>query len=383
VWEERDPEHDFCFRTYGEDIVGPKITEITITGIPDTDNPTTNDPSTVTVEMVNCLATIVIPSGYIVLDICWSGDVIPGYGNPYEYTAAPGSHGLKIAICSIIFENLSSHECDTNTNAKAFKLFFNKKGDEDADDDPNWFEYWKIDEAVPKLDQVDYDPVSAGYGYWSGSQVYICSAGCGQHYFNTIVLNTYYGTESFGGPPIKGIDCAAEVVAHELFHKWVDDEWEEGGYFHGETDSDVDMPSPGCNDQLPDFYESATSHTRNDHCDTYDLEHNKHPNYWRYGDQEYMCMRTANNIKGTPSNDWANPGKQTNPPYLGFSSSGEYVPVDGRFTGSYSDQGIDIDRDGYYDYLEVIAEINVISGGMFHIVAKLNDLFILIKVFDQ
>ncbi len=374
VWEERDPEHDFCFKTYGYKPEGPTILDITITGVPDENNPTTNDPSTKLDERVKFEATIDIPPGYELVKTCWSGDIIPGYGNPYYYVAAPGTHGNKLAVCTILFKEISGSETDTDTLGESFKLFFNKNGDEDNNEEPNWFEYWALDEAVPDIDQAYFDSTrEGGYGYTSEGKVYITQKASGQHYFAPIVLNTYFGVESFGGPTVKGIDCTAEVIAHEAYHNWVDDQWKEGGPFHGETDSDKDMPSDGCNDKLPDFYETDTSHTRNDHCDTYDLETKKSSVYAIYGDQEYMAMRAGDIKKGIPENDWANPGKQTNPPYFISSSTEAYVPVDAMFTGSYSDQGVDVDSDGDYDYLEVTAEIKVISGGMFNIIGELYD----------
>ena len=72
------------------------------------------------------------------------------------------------------------------------------------------------------------------------------------------------------------------------------------------------------NDKLPDFYESgplATSYTSTTITDTYNLKVEKLGVYQFYGDNEYMAMRTGNGARGTASKDWANPGKQSDPPY--------------------------------------------------------------------
>jgi hypothetical protein len=264
-------------------------------------------------------------------------------------------------------------------------LFFEKIGDEDGDGEPNWFEHWTTDGTVPDLSSANYNAGLSAYGQWTGSQVELGPSASGQHYGSAIVLtDTFYGTESFGGPAVKGIDCAAEVIAHETYHAWVDDQWETGGSFDGQTDSDKDwQPSEPCGaytcyyrDELPDFYETGTSHTWNNHSDTYDLEHLKSGIYRYYGDQEYMAMRAGNGSRGIPGKDWANPGKQSTPPYgapLGLVLSATAGPVEATFTGNNSDEGRDTDGDGLYDYLRVSSELDVGNGGLFTIVAWLRD----------
>jgi hypothetical protein len=347
----------------------PNIEKIIVTGIPDAKNPTTNDPSTATVEKVKLEAKITPAEGFEVTKVSWSGDVTPGEGNPYEYTAAPGTHGKKKVKCTITYKNKVTGETGTDTKTKEFKLFFVKNKDEDGDGEPNWFEHWKSDGAVPNMAGANYDASSTAYGYCTAAGVvYLTPHSAGQHYSSAIVV----GTESFGGPTVKGIDCTAEIIAHELYHKWVTDQWKSGGSFHSKTDSDKGVPTADCNDRLPDFYETATSHTLNNDTDTYDLEHKKSSVYRKYGDEEYMAMREGNGARGTTSKDWAKPGKQSDPP-KGYFYSSFYEPVQAEFTGSYFDQGVDTDGDGLYDYLTVSAEINVLTGGEFHIFARLND----------
>ena len=351
----------------------PVISQINVTGIPDANNPMTSDTSVAGAEKVRLEAVINEVAGYTVTNVSWSGDVLAGNGNPYEYTPAAGTHGMKYVMCSITYEDDSTLESWTDTRGRNFKLFFKKDGNDDGDSEPNWFEYWNSDGAVPDMNVAAYNAALGAYGQWTGSQVELGPSAANQHYSSAIVLNTHFGTESFGGPAVKGVDCAAEVIAHELYHAWVDDQWDSGGAWHGQDDSDEGVPCTNCDDDLPDNYETNTSHTDpDDETDTYDLEHKKQSQYARYGDQEYMAMRTADGARGIVIRDWANPGKQSNPAY-GCHSLGDYAPVHAELIGNYSDMGVDVDGDSFYDHLRVRAEINVTAGGVFHVFARLQD----------
>ena len=91
---------------------------------------------------------------------------------------------------------------------------------------PNWYIYWKADSAVPNMEITAYDPESTYYGHYDANtgKVFLTQYSADQHYPQAIVLGlTGQGTsESFGGPTVTGIDCTAEIIAHELYHKWVD-----------------------------------------------------------------------------------------------------------------------------------------------------------------
>jgi hypothetical protein len=358
----------------------PQILDISVRGPPgDLSNPMTTQP--VTVE-----ATMSTVSGYTIETVSWSGDGIPAgaTGNPYSFTPAAGTHGIKNVQCAITYEKTATGETGEDIKAKSYKLFFVKSGDEDGDGVPNWFEHWATDGAVPGLGSANYNAALGAYGQWTGSQVELGASAAGQHYGSAIVLNTFYGTESFGGPAVKGIDCAAEVIAHERNHAWVDEQWASGGIFHGQTDSDKDwQASEPCGsytcyyrDELPDFYENTVSHTWNNHSDTYDLEHLKSGVYRYYGDQEYMCLRVGNGTRGDPARDWANPGKQSTPAYGApvalplLTASG---PAKAAFTGYNEDEGTDTDGDSLFNYLTVSTGVEVDNGGLFTLVAWLND----------
>lgn len=353
----------------------PQIEDIVVTGPPgDEDNPMTTYP--VTLEAI----TSTVP-GFVIDSISWSGDDIPSgaTGSPYTYTPAAGTHGNKNVQCTITYEKTATAETGEDTMAKGYKLFFEKSGDEDSDGEPNWFEHWATDGAVPRLGEAYYDPAMVYYGCFgcTGTRVELGPSAAGQHYGSAIVLNTYFGTESFGGPSITGIDCASEVVAHEFYHKWVWQNWQSGGMWVGKTDSDQ---SGSYDDDLPDDYENTVSHTWNNDTDTYDLEHKKSSIYKYYGDQEYMAMRTGNLTKGNPAKDWANPGKQTNSLYdtvdVAVKSlfSMDNGPLKANFTGLNTEEGEDTDADGLYEYLTVTSELNVTTGGMGNMVAILKDL---------
>ena len=356
----------------------PVIEEITVTGIPVETILITSDPSLGGPEKVKLQAQITEKPDYEITDIDWTGDIVEGKGNPYEYSANPGSHGKKNVTCTITYKNRFNCTVGTNSLSTDFNLFFNKGGDDDGNDEPNWFRYWKRDAAVPDMGVAKYDASSADYGYMTGGgELYLTPYSAGKHYSSPIVINSSFGTESFGGPGVKGIDCTAEIIAHELYHKWVNDQWKSGGSFDGQTDSDNGLQSADCRDKLPDDYETATSKTKNDDTDTYDLETLKDSEYRRYGDNEYMAMRTANGVTGIAENDWAYPGKQNSAkaaiePSFELSKS-LTSPSDALFTGTFSDSGVDEDSDGLFNYLKVATGINVTTAGLFRLVARLKD----------
>jgi hypothetical protein len=330
-------------------------------------------------------------TGYEVVKIAWAGDVQSGEGNP-SYTVKPAAkkHGKdKNITATLTYRKTGTIQTGTHSKSKKFNLFFIKKGDDDGDGTPNWFEYWISDGAVPNMAGVHYDAKLGGWGVSRGNGIFLSPQAGDQHYSSAITLNTHFGTESFGGPTVLGIDCTAEVVAHERYHAWVGDQWWPLGSFFLHTNSDTGVPDADCDDRLPDFYETGTSFTSNNNTDTYDLETIKHPDYRTYGDQEYMAMRTGNGSRGTASNDWANPGKQTNPPYTApfpapsptsmkasmamMNSTSSGVLATGMFTGTITDSGNDTDGDGLYDLLVISAKVNVTKSGLFGIVVILSD----------
>lgn len=362
--------------------IPPSISDINITGFPYQNFPITNDPSLQGTEKVKLEAVIDNLEGYEITDISWTGDLTSGKGNPYEYTPGAGTHGNKNVHCNIVYKSLTTNETGTSNFSKSFKLFFNKEGDDDNDGLPNWFEYWKSDGAVPNMTTAKYDADNTGYGYYrtNTNEMFLAPRAAGQHYSSPIVLQTYFGTESFGGSGVTGIDCAAEVIAHESHHGWINNQWNQGGLFYQKQDSDNGLQDPSYNDRLPDFYETETTHTNNDDTDTYDLEHKKSPTYVRYGDNEYAALRAGNGVKGLPQKDWAYPGKQTTSAnssstklMISTSIQDNYEPVFATFTGNYSDTGVTSSTNSSFDSLRIIAEVEVESGGTFGLNAVLSN----------
>lgn len=369
----------------------PAIEDIIISGIgvPDSNFPLTNDVSVTGEEKVKFDAKLKENDNYEITEINWSGkDIITGKGNPYECIAGSGTHGNKNVDCTVVYKHKANGSIGKVKKSKDFKLFFHKEGkDSGTENPPNWFRYWKKDKAVPDMESSTYDPTIPGYGRMTGFGVLkLGSIAAGQHYDPAIVLTgTALGTglektEIFGGPKVTGIDCVAEVIAHENYHKWVNDQWGFFGSFFLRTDSDEDIKI-NKDDNLPDFYEKATSKTSITNTDTYNLDAKKSPQtheYARYGDQEYMAMRTGNDKKGVKSGDWAYPGKQTE---TGSTKSAPLVIKSqttnktsyAKFTGNYTDEAKDNNSNGVYDILRVTAEIEVSDRGVFGILAKLND----------
>ncbi len=389
----------------------PKIKNITVQGIG-----TTNDQPE-TGSRVRLEADIEVPAGYEITKCSWTGDLTPGEGDRtnkcrYEYTPATGSgpatntYGEKRVTLTVSYRHMASGATGQISKDHTYKVFFRKDGDDDGDCawwtfwdacEPNWFEYWGDDGAVPRLNDADvlYDSSlgANSYGYWSSSDdnIHLGGAAAATHYPNGI--NVPAGTNcpggTFGGA--RGIDSATEVVEHEGRHKWIHHNWDAGGLWNGWIDSDQ---SGQYDDDLPDAYEISTTHTATDTVDSCDLQHHKAPDYRYYGDNEFAVMVHSNGQTGNSVNDWANPGKQTNPPFAivaqgqlaepsvksGFTTShvsyrayAISLTSMAKFTGSYADTGMDTDTDGLHNTLKLSVGVMVTETAMYNIVAWLRD----------
>jgi len=160
---------------------------------------------------------------------------------------------------------------------------------------PNWFYYWKDGNVVSDINQFTYG--ASGYGeFIPPSTLRLGDEAAGEHYPSKYSI----GGIVFGGA--KGIDCVSEVCAHELYHKWVYDQWQ--GPWVGEIDTDEDG--------LPDDYENSISGTDPNKPDTYNVAGIRdYPDYSWYGDQELMAMKAGDGKKGVATKDWSDPGKQS------------------------------------------------------------------------
>jgi PKD repeat protein len=240
------------------------------------------------------------------------------------YRPGPGAYGEKTLIAILHVQDRMTRQQRTSEFYAPVTIYFDKGMypnwiDDDANDKPNWLEYWAQDGAVPLLDNtVRYNASGTGFGVsHGGGDIELEPLAATVHYNKPIVipdtqLSPAPAGESFGGPTVTGIDCAAEVMAHESYHDWVDAQWLPGGSFFGQDDTDYHVwPNITYNDELPDDYELFTSQTDSfDSVDTYNLTNIKNAEYESYGDQEYMAMRAGNGARGVADNDWAYPGKK-------------------------------------------------------------------------
>ncbi|MDH4140696.1 MAG: PKD domain-containing protein, partial [Coriobacteriia bacterium] len=219
-----------------------------------------------------------------------------------------------------------------------------------------------------------YNDKLPGYGRFSSPNTLELGPSAGNvHYAGGLTI----GGITFGGA--EGIDCTAEVCAHELYHKWVYDQNQ--GPWGSMTHSD--------SDRLPDTYETDVSGTIIDNPDTHDVAGIKgYPPYHDYGDQEWMAMRAGNGEVGYPLKDWAYPGKQTQtsttpaatssvatitPVFVGSAAQAAATTTTTGFTGVFSDEGTDTNSNSLYDSLTVGVGVSAEHAGYYNVVGWLED----------
>ena len=372
----------------------PKIKDITAKGIgTDGDNPQTGEP-------VQLEAELEVPTNYEITQCEWSGDLTPSpttgdAANKCQgkYTPATGdgpkiaTYGEKTVKLTITYKHKASGVTGQSSKQHQYKVFFDKKGDDDTNTRPNWYDYWGMNGAAPSLVGTAY-----GGGSYTGSdwaQYNGNVAAPVYTVFNYASMDCDVGNYTHNGFSIaihaRGIDCVEFALAHERSHYQVDSNWLAGGIWNGMADTD--------GDELPDTVENTM--TGFDSSNNYSF-----PGYGVAGDDEeiYSDVQALGNT-GVASNDWANPGKQTIPPYAFLyilpkvaSIKNEHDtqllarsrqetradPIndggtDAKFTGSYSDQGVDTDSDGKYNQLKIEIGLLVGDAGNYHIQGNLRD----------
>jgi hypothetical protein len=203
------------------------------------------------------------------------------------------------------------------------KVFFDKTSDNNPEVPyPNWYFYWgegsepnPVVAGLPGcaynallIDRYGTTDTITGFiqiGPRASRIHYECSPpggpGCYGYLINGI---------RFGGDHVNGVDCTAEVVAHERFHKWVVLEaWAPGGSWYtlyGGPRTTGPFGNDRDGDWLPNFYEEMVSETDPDNPDTFDISgifHN--PEIYPIGDWEYVCMIEGNGKLGDHSRDWS------------------------------------------------------------------------------
>lgn len=323
--------------------------------------------------------------GYEVVKLVWTGDLVLGSaeGNPCTVKPPAGSHGRnKRVTAALTYRNVSTSQISTVTKSRdGIELFFDKDGDDDKDKEPNWFDYWPKDGAVPGMVGFGYNS-KIGYGQFAPPSTLQVGPSAGGEHYTTTVLGIRFGGYTIGGiffGGATGIDCAAEVCGHERYHKLI--------YDNNQSPPWNDQANHHDTDELIDDYETGTSHTLIDNPDTHNVAGiRRHPKYARYGDQEWMAMRTGNGLTGIVGKDWAHPGKRTvsagaaaqgssnslrvTPALSGYAAL--FTPLAGTgFTGTFSDHGTDENGNLLYDYLTVTADVTVQNTGLYNLVGWL------------
>jgi hypothetical protein len=390
----------------------PEIQEITVEGIGTTNNnPETGSP-------IRLEANIEVPTGYEVTKCSWTGDLTPGEGDPandcgYEYTPAtgpgpaPDTYGEKRVTLTITFRHTASGATGQVSKDHTYRVFFEKEGDDDGDChwshiweacEPNWFEYWGDDGAVPALNDpgVHYNGGLGGFGQYTHWNRRIELGPMAARVDGSVTIFERPNCERATMPGGAGVDLVALTLAHENRHKEIANNWEPGGIWVGMTDSDRGWLGL-YNDQLPDDYEINVTRTATDTVDSCDLENQLDSSYKYYGDEEYQARLAEIGVTGNGDKDWANPGEQSNPPYsavaqaemqaatpilLGSGPAGPDVTYYGYttlatdmvgLTGSYADIGVDTDGDGLYNSLMLSAGVQVTETATYNLVAWLED----------
>ena len=337
-------------------------------------------------------AVVETPSDFEVTKVSWSGDLKPGDGNPYTYTPDKGTQGKKKITATVTFRNKTSGAIGQVSKEYEFKLFFEKKGDDNGDGKPNWFDYWGTDGAVTGLvdPKVTYDATkgAGSYGAWSptSDRVELGPAAAETHYPGGLVIDgTTYGN-------VRGIDSVAEVIAHELRHRTtINVNWGAGGAWVGKADSDFHVPTNAYYDKLPNDYEDAFG-TDKTKTDSKDLEHKKSAVYKYYGDNEFDAIVAGHGQKGVPTKDWANPGKQSNPSFVAAAIAAEpqasaasgpvtaasqyqtpavVLPGLAQLSGAYTDARVDADNNGEAEALRITVGVNVTTAAAYQVVGWL------------
>jgi len=359
-----------------------------------------------TEKEVTFKATVKVPEGYEIILYAWmikdladpsKNVIIDSQTDTCKHNFGAGEYGKKEVRCLIKSKKIGSNDIVRAIGSKEFNVYYQKYKNlifadwkTDADDNsngiPNWFEYWKKDGAAPEINLVKHISEDLSkkrrvenketYGYSvPGGDIYISKA-AEYHYPSSILLkNTYFGTEVFGGDILStrayGINCISEVIAHEEFHRGVDENWTNGIFQEPSSDTD----------NLPDAYEEHFSHTDINNPDTYDLAALKSSEYSTYGDQEYMAMRNASGKKGFCEKDWSYPGCQKGAESLSYevtSLLADFRSINLSSTnidGNFTDYVLDYDENGYYDYLIAGLDINTSNSSYYYIEANLTDEF--------
>lgn len=345
----------------------------------------------------------------------------------YQYAKEDGpsylSYGKKIINFTGKIDVGNGEEQEVTTSYK-YKVFFDKDN-VDKGSNPNWFEYWSKNNAVPGLSDSyvifsnsinsygdsNYDPnggLKNKHGKTSSKIIRLSNLAAEEHYPGGLSIpnKTECPGGIFGG--VKGIHSVAEVISHENKHLELWDNWlsPSSPKWSIVKNPDSDDPTPNDKhdikgDNLPDSYETSVIKTDPNNLDSCDLAQIKHPSYANYGDDEYNAIAHSNGAKGIEVNDWANPGSQTNPSFkynqqadniINVKKTDDYLTqimtendkvflslmsnmnFEGyEITDTFSDALIDENADGIPDYLVIRAKVNFPYPDEYDLTAYLAD----------
>jgi len=351
-----------------------------------------NDPETG--EGIDLTADLFVPFPFEIERCTWTGSNFTGSGTGdpddncrWFYTPKKGegpgrdTYGQKDLTLDVVLRFGAEQSTVVLSKSRDYKVFFAKKGDDDSNSKPNWFDYWGDDGAVPGLDgsDISYDATLEIFGVFKGgSQVFVGPLSAD----SDASLNVPVTPSCSGGnfPGAEGIDLTAITIAHELKHK---ENSELGG-----TDTD--------GDGVPDSAESGTLPTDPDSCNLAVVLDD--PDTAEYGDDEYIARLAELGVKGVVNNDWALPGRQatlmsgaaasaslstsgsvsTARPQATIHSSlgaaqGTPQGAVGLLTGSYIAVGQDPDKDGLFDSMQLDVGVNIIDADHYSVIAWLAD----------
>ncbi len=346
--------------------------------------------------------------------------------NPYTYSTPEGAYGVKNVECTLYAKHVPTgytYFCDTEHFK--FSVFFPIViSDEDweynppnwalnrSTGKPNWFVYWKQDKAIEGFEDVDYSSTGVANAKYDPNTDKITLGPKAPVEFSAYLPETGLkegNEEKFFSE--RGIVATSNGIWHEIQHKVITHEWDEGGAFHDETDSDRLIPYE-LDDQLPDKFEAGLmgtswepvgSLTDMHKLDTYALG----GPYRGYGDQEYLCWRAGQRNqkeKINEDNDWSDEGTLAQKQLEEFTkmfgienpssfkdttssasqtSMNSYTKrgiqqgeaISSGFTGNYSENSVDNNRNGLIDILTLTPEVAINESWEYSISGWLSDSF--------
>jgi len=344
-------------------------------------------------EILELSADLYVPFLFEIERCTWTGNNFTGPGTGdvddscrWTYKPKEGkgperdTYGKKDLKLTVVYRYGARQAAVLLSKSKDYKVFFTKKGDDDSDGDPNWFDYWGDDGAVPGLDgpDIDYDGSQGSFGYYWQGKVFMGPIAADSDGTLVVPQNPICVGGTFPGS--NGIDIAAVTLAHELKHKETS---ELGG-----TDTD--------SDGVPDSAEAGTSISDPDSCN---LAVVIDPDYLSYGDDEFIARLAEPGVSGVANHDWALPGRQASAKSAAVSSINSssngvvHVPQlatammlssqstiqaaslagNGLLTGVYSATGQDPGGDGLFTSLRLDVGLSIVESDHYSVIAWLAD----------